>query len=279
MWLFSWAGIRLRARIFLMVPLLGGYLLLTGVPPSASRACMMACVFCFAPTVMRRSDGASALFVTAATVLLIEPGWIANAGALLSFCVMGGICLYIKPLTYFVNRLFHSPVKRSLYGALQEEHPWHVILRQRFAALVGLSLAAWIAVLPLCLFFFGRFSPVGILLNLLVPTLTVGIVWCACISSLIGFVLPICSILLNRFNAALLSFIDTLAVHALKLPAAVYELDYPPGVTFSLAMGVGILILGWWLGVQERRCRQKDPFDPEVFQFVADGTNHAQRTK
>jgi ComEC/Rec2-related protein len=267
-WLFSWFGIRLRARIFFLLPVLVGYLLLTGVPPSASRACMMACVFCFAPTVMRRSDGASALFVTAATVLLVEPGWIANAGALLSFCVMGGIFLYTKPLTYFINRLFHSSVTRSLGGVFQDERPWHLTLRQRFAALVGLSLAAWISVLPLCLFFFGRFSPVGILLNLLVPTLTIGVVWCACMSAFIGFLLPIGSILLNRFNATILSLIDTLSLHALKLPGAVCELTYAPGATFSLAMGAGILIFGWWLGVQERRCRQKDPLDPEVFQFA-----------
>ena len=271
-WAFSWWGIRLRTQIFFLLPVLGGYLLLTGVPPSATRACLMACIFCFAPFFMRRPNGASALFVTAAIVLLFEPGWIANAGALLSFCVMGGIFLYTKPLTYFINRLFRSQACRTVGHAFQEKRPWHIILRQRFAALIALSLAAWIAVLPLCLFFFGRFSLVGVLLNLLVPTMTVVVVWCACMSAFAGFLLPIVSILLNRLNAAILSWIDALAQVAVQLPGAVYELDYPPGVTFSLVMGMGILLLGWWLGIEERRCRLKDPFDPEVFQFLADDT-------
>ena len=133
---------------------------------------------------------------------------------------------------------------------------------------MALSLAAWIAVLPLCLFFFGRVSAVGILLNLIVPLLTVLVVWFACISALAGFILPSLSILLNRINASILTFVDFLATQVLKLPGAVYELDYPPGVTFSIIMGGGIVLLGWWLGTAERRCRLADPFDPEVFRFL-----------
>lgn len=267
-WLFSWFGVRIRMRVLLLLPALVGYLLLTGVPPSATRACMMAVIFCFAPTFYRRPDGASALLVTAATVLLIEPGWIANVGALLSFCVMGGILLYTKPLTYFINRLFHSTAQRTTGGFLKEAQSWHVTLRQYIAGVVGLSLAAWFAALPLCLFFFGRLSLVGILLNLLVPTLTVVIVWCACISAFMGFLLPVISILLNRLNASLLSMIDFLSAQVIQWPGAVYELTYSPGVTFSLILGIGVVLLGWWLGVQERRFRQKDPFDPEVFNFL-----------
>ena len=267
-WLISWFGVRIRMRALLLLPALVGYLLLTGVPPSATRACMMALIFCFAPTFCRRPDGASALLVTAATVLLIEPGWIANVGALLSFCVMGGILLYTKPLIYFINRLFHSTSQRTTGGFLKEAQPWHVTLRQYIAGVMGLSLAAWISALPLCLFFFGRLSIVGILLNLLVPTLTLVVVWCACISAFIGFVLPVVSIFLNRLNASLLSLVDVLSAHVIQWPGAVYELTYQPGVTFSLILGLGVVLLGWWLGVQERRCRQKDPFDPEVFNFL-----------
>lgn len=267
-WLFSWVGVRLRVRVFLLLPALVGYLLLTGVPPSATRACMMALIFCFAPAFMRRPDGASALFMTAATVLIVEPGWVANPGALLSFCVMGGLFLYTKPLNYFINRLFRSTVHRTVGGWLDETVPWHLRLRQRFAGAMALSLAAWIAVLPLCLFFFGRVSAVGILLNLIVPLLTVLVVWFACISALAGFILPSLSILLNRINASILTFVDFLATQVLKLPGAVYELDYPPGVTFSIIMGIGIVLLGWWLGTAERRCRLADPFDPEVFRFL-----------
>lgn len=267
-WFLAWIGVRLRTRIIIIMPALLGYLLLTGVPPSAARACLMAILFCFAPTLYRRGDGASALFATAIIVLILEPAWVANAGALLSFCVMGGLFLFTKPFSYFINRLFHSLPRRSILGELPTEQSWTVTLRQRLAVLLGLSFAAWIAALPLCLFFFGRVSIAGILLNLFVPSLTIIIVWCACFSALFGFCLPILSILLNRLNAALLSFIDFLSERALTLPFAVYELEHTPGVTFSLIMGCGIILTGMWLNLLERRLRMQDPFDPEVFRFL-----------
>lgn len=267
-WLLAWSGLRLRMRILVLCPVLVGYLLLTGVPPSATRACLMALMYCFAPTFLRRADGASALFATAMVVLIVEPGWIANAGALLSFCVMGGLFLFTKPFTYFLNRLFRSTLHRSLLGDIPLVRPWHVALRQHLALLIGLSTAAWIAVLPLCLYFFGRVSLIGILLNLFIPSLTVIVVWAACLSAFAGFVLPIASEVMNRFNAFLLSVIDTLAQKALELPGAVYELEHAPGVTVALLMGAGLIVFGMWLGVQERRCRRQDPLDPETFDFL-----------
>lgn len=267
-WILSWAGIRLRTRIWLLLPALLGYLLLTGVPPSATRACVMALLFCFAPTLMRRPDGESALFATAMLVLLLEPGWIANPGALLSFGVMGGLFLFTKPFVYFLNVLFKSRHQRTPLGEMVRVRPWHQALRQKVALLFGLSFAAWVAVLPLCLFFFGRVSIVGVVLNLVVPSLTVVIVWCACLSAFAGFVFPIVSIYLNRLNAALLTLIDFLAERALHLPGAVYELMYRPGVTVALLMGGGLIVVGLWLRLQERNHRLKDPLDPENFNFM-----------
>lgn len=266
-WLLAWAGVRLRMRIWLLLPTLLGYLLLTGVPPSATRACLMALMYCFAPSLLRRPDGPSALFVTAALVLVIEPGWIANAGALLSFCVMGGLFLFTKPFVYFLNRFLGSPLQRTPLGEMPLARPWHVALRQYVALLIALSCAAWLAVLPLCLFFFGRVSLVGLLLNLIVPSVTMIVVWTACLSAFCGFLLPMLSEMMNRFNAFLLSAVDTLAHKALEVPGAVYELEHQPGVTVALLMGVGLIILGLWLSMHERRCRQADPLDPENFNF------------
>lgn len=271
-WLLSWLGVRLRMRIFLILPALLGYLLLTGIPPSAARACLMAIIFCFAPSILRKSDGASALFATAAVVLLIEPGWIANVGALLSFCVMGGIFLFTKPFAYFLNRFFRSAVHRTPDGALAEELPWHLILRQRVAMILGLSCAAWLSVLPLSLFFFGRVSVVGLLLNLFVPSLVVMIVWCACLSVLFGWWLPVVAVALNNLNALLFALIDRVSAGALRLPFSAYELEHRPGVTLVLIMGLGLVSLGMWLGCLERTYRKKDPLDPENFRFLPESS-------
>lgn len=267
-WFLAWVGVRLRTRWVILSPVLVGYLLLTGVPPSAARACVMALILCFAPCVLRRADAPSALFATAAGVLLIEPGWIANVGALLSFGVMGGILLWMPPLAYFANRLMRSLPRRTPLGVLPQAPPWHLRARRGFAALLGLAVSAWMASLPLCLFFFGRVSLVGLVLNLVVPTITLAIVWCACVSALAGFVFPVVSVFLNRVSAFLLAAINWVSDLFLPLPWAVFETETRPGVTLTLLMELVFVVGGLWIRTVESRLRQGDPLDPENHCFL-----------
>ncbi len=269
-WFLAWVGVRLRTRWLILFPVLVGYLLLIGVPPSAARACVMALIFCFAPCVLRKASAPSALFATAAGVLLLEPGWIANVGALLSFGVMGGILLWMRPLAYFTNRLLRSCPQRALPGGAPLAQPWHLRLRQGFAGLFGLALSAWLAALPLSLFFFGRVSLVGLVLNLVVPSITLIIVWCACISALSGFFLPLLALVLNRTNACLLHFINFLSDLFLPLPYAVIEIHNRPGITLTLAMELLFILGGLWLRTVETRHRLADPNDPTLRRFLPD---------
>lgn len=272
-WFLAWVGVRLRTRWLILLPALVGYLLLTGVPPSAARACAMALILCLAPAFMRRADAPSALFATAAGVLLIEPGWIANVGALLSFGVMGGILLWMKPLAYFANRLMRSLPRRNPLGELPQSPPWHLRARQNFATLLGLALSAWLAALPLSLFFFGRVSLIGLVLNLAVPTITLAIVWCACVSALAGFLLPAFSIFLNRTSAFLLNAINWVSDLFLPLPWAVFETQNRPGLTLTLLMELAFIVGGLWLRTLETRHRLTDPLDPETHHFLPDLPN------
>ncbi len=264
LWLFAHVGLRLRLRAFLICPALIGYLLLTGCPPSATRACIMALLYCFAPSLFRRADASCALLATAAVVLLIEPAWIANIGALLSFTVMGGILLYMRPFTYFLNRLMRAQPQRTARGEFPLFTPWHLQVRQKIALLMALTLSAWIASLPLCLFFFGRLSIVGIVLNLFVPTLCVIIVWTSCISAFIGFVLPLVATLLNRFNAFLLQVINTFSDTLLQYEWALLELDTPISCSVTLLSLGFLLCSGLYLRALEKRLRYADPRDTLV---------------
>ncbi len=261
-WLLSWLRLGLRIRAVLILPALVGYLLLTGAPPSATRACCMACIYCFAPTIYRRSDGTSALFATAALSLLYEPSWIVNVGALLSFIVMGGILLYMCPLTYLFNVLFHSRLRTTAAGEFPEETPWHYRFRRWLALLLGLPLSAWIASIPLLLYFFGRLSLAAIVLNLFIPTLCAVMVWGACVSALAGFLFPALSILLNRFNAFLLKMVDLIADRMTQHPWAVVELNAPISLLSFLLLLLGFLLLGCYLRALEKRLRLADPHDP-----------------
>ena len=267
-WFLAWVGIRLRTRWLILLPALVGYLLVTGVPPSAARACVMALILCVAPAVMRRADAPSALFATAAGVLLIEPGWIANVGALLSFGVMGGILLWMKPLAYFANLLMRSRPQRNPLGDLPQAPPWHLRARQSFATLLGLAISAWMAALPLSLFFFGRVSFIGLFLNLVVPSMTLVIVWCACVSVLMGFLIPAISVFLNRVNAFLLNAINGLSDLFLPFPWVVFETTNRPGLTLTLLMEFALILGGLWIRTLETRLRHADPLDPETHRFL-----------
>lgn len=262
LWIFGGIGFRLRTRAFLLLPLLCGYLLLTGVPPSAARACLMALFYCFAPCFWRKPDAICALFVTAAIVLLIEPRWIFNVGALLSFNVMGGILLYFTPLSYFFSRAMKAHPQRQLDGDILLYPSWTVRVRRTFAAILSLTLSAWIASVPLCLFFFGRVSLIGLLLNLFVPMLALTVVWGACISLLTGAFLPWLAIFLNRLNAFTLSFVDWCTQQMLRLPWAVIEVSHRPSVFLVLILEMGLITLGLWLRRVEEHLREEDPLDP-----------------
>lgn len=256
-------GFSLRMRALLLLPILLGYLILTGVPPSATRACCMALIYFFGPVFLRRSNLASAFAVTAAGVLLVEPAWIAHLGALLSFGVMGGILLWMRPLTTLFTLWMRVKQHRTLLANEQYGLAWHVRLRMILATYLALTLSAWFAALPLTLVFFGRVSLVGLLLNTFVPTLTIGIVWMACISSFAGFLLPPVALILNRFNAFILAQIDALSAALVALPGAVIEIPGQPGVLlFFLLQGFfiwgGILLRRWeW---RHRRALLDDPF-------------------
>ncbi len=266
-WLLGWTGVRLRTRALLLVPALLFYLFLVGAPPPALRACVMACVWCVAPCFLRRTDAPCALFATAAAVVLWEPAWVANAGALLSFAVMGGIFLWMPPLAYFLSRAFRALPRAEALPGPAAPPPLGVRLRRWAALGLGLSLSAWLASLPLCLFFFGRVSLVGLLLNLLIPAASVVIVWGACFSAAAGFVAPALAVFANRVGAFALHAIALASDCALRLPFAVVECQRL-GLALTVLLQLAILLGGVWLRAAERRARLDDPLDPGPPRFL-----------
>lgn len=251
-WVMAALGVRLRWRAVVLAPALVGYLFLTGIPPSAARACTMAILYCLAPTVLRKSSAPAALFATAAGVLLIEPGWIANVGAILSFTVMGGILLCMEPMKRVIVGWMHAELPERDPGALPAPPSWHVRLRWHIASLVALTLSAWLAAAPLSLYFFGRLSFVGLALNLLIPGVTLGIVWCACVSAVSGFLFAPVAELCNRMGVALLRVLDLCSEFALSLPGSTLELApmERPGLTVTLLLEFALLLFGLWLRVK-----------------------------
>lgn len=236
----------LRSQALVLAPILVLYLLLTGVPPSAARACLMAILYALAPTFYRRSNATGALLLTAAVVVLIRPEWVANPGAILSFTVMGGILLFMPSFAYFFECLL---CVRPAATPLGSSRPL-LRFRQTLASLLALTLSAWIAAAPLSLYYFGRLSFVGLLLNLFIPPLVLVLVGVAALSALVGLLWAPLSIFLNRVAALLMTLLDTGAELALELPGS--TLDLTPAQRPGAVLTFLALLILFGLGLELR---------------------------
>ena len=129
---YRWVGLA-------AVPLLWGYVMTIGSPPSAVRAATMATFYCLAPVFWRRSNGVVAWSLTFFVVYLISPRMITDVGCALSFAVMLAIVLT---------------------GRQTRDLPEGV--RKAFL----ITFAAWAAGVPIAAHVFGRVTPGGLLANI-----------------------------------------------------------------------------------------------------------------
>ena len=163
--LFCRAGHRTAAGAVMIVVVF--YAALAGFSPSVRRAAIMAGVICGGYFFGRKPHLGSSVALALTLILLHRPAELFGAGLQLSFAAVCGIVLFARPLH---GVLFRAPDAVERLQAV-EERGW----RQRVAVfgaqrLLAVSLAAWLAVLPLTLLYFHMVSLVAPLMNLaLVP--------------------------------------------------------------------------------------------------------------
>jgi competence protein ComEC len=199
-----------------LMPLLLAYVVSTGMKPSALRALAMAGVFVLAPLFRCRPDIPSSVAFAAILLLLFQPLELMSAGFVLSFTVV-----------VFIVMVFSKVPKALVQGG------W---LKSYAVSLVVTSAAASLASLPLAALYFGTFSPIALLGNLLVVPITFFIV----LSGWLSILLPIAS---ATFNHAAVVFINGLlwCVGALdRLPGSSWQVEPPP--LLAVAVWYGSLI-------------------------------------
>jgi competence protein ComEC len=120
LWLF-FGGRRNRRRMptllaLTVIALLASYTIFTGATPSVVRAAIMGTVLLLGPVVGRRYDPLAALAVSAASMVVVDPDLLADAGFQFSFLALVGIT-FLSPL--IVSALEHVRMGRlALPGAL-----------------------------------------------------------------------------------------------------------------------------------------------------------------
>ena len=160
-----------KHHLHLIAPLLAIWLygLLSGMSPSATRACIMGSVFLASLAFGRQRGSLAPIGVAAALMVAVSPSVLYSISFQLSFAAIAGIAAY--------SDTFGDGLRSSIDRLVGQ---WSILRTPivGIADMLGVSLAATIATLPLIAFHFERVSTLGILASVLtlpvLPFLIVG---------------------------------------------------------------------------------------------------------
>jgi len=160
-----------KHHLHLIAPLLVIWLygLLSGMSPSATRACIMGSVFLASLAFGRQRGSLAPIGVAAALMVAISPSVLYSISFQLSFAAIAGIAAY--------SDTFGDGLRSSIDRLVGQ---WSILRTPivGIADMLGVSLAATIATLPLIAFHFERVSTLGIPASVLtlpvLPFLIVG---------------------------------------------------------------------------------------------------------
>ncbi|MEI7900722.1 MAG: ComEC/Rec2 family competence protein [bacterium] len=159
-----------------VAPLLIFYTFASGAQPSAVRACLMALIYFAAPLFGRKANGIAALSGTALLVYAYAPCLVYNIGCTLSFAVMGGLVVFCQPFCAIGRALCRAGLleqraclfKQAGNPAAERRVKLVLFVIRAIVNSVAVSLAAWLASLPLTAYYFARFTPGGFFANLVI---------------------------------------------------------------------------------------------------------------
>lgn len=207
------------AYIFTLV-FVGIYALITGLKPSVMRASLMIASLIIAPLFYRRSSSINNLFLAALILLVFNPKMIYNLGFQFSFIATLGILMIVPILGKFSKN-------KWLKGVI---------------AISGVSLAAWLFILPVLLYHFHKVSLIALVLNILVVPLVGIIVWCGFITYLLFN--------LNAYLAMIVGFVNQFIIGILLfLVEVVANIPYSVIYVSKVNMFFVVLYYGLILGL------------------------------
>ena len=162
---------RPRLRLLFGLPIIVFFVLMTGASASAMRAGFMQAFLLLSSAVDRDYDPPTSIAAALLLILLQNPWAIAGVGLQLSFCAVIGIALFAKKLC---NALLHLKTVEFVGSRF-------VLLRRLFqsvSVVLATSLSVSAVSLPLLILYFGEYSLIGIVSNVLllwlIPVLLIG---------------------------------------------------------------------------------------------------------
>jgi competence protein ComEC len=131
------------------------YVIISGMHESAIRAGFMSILVVFLITIERQIYPLNLMLFVFFILVIIKPSFIYSAGFQMSFAAIGGIILFFKPIKNFFDRLIKSENK----------------LINKILSSFALTISASIIVSPIVAYYFGVYSVVSPISNLVVVPL------------------------------------------------------------------------------------------------------------
>ncbi len=217
----------------IIIPALFFYALMTGFQAASVRSAVMGSIMLAGFFFNRQPHLLNNLCAAGFLILLFDTNQLFNAGFQLSFTVVAVILLISDPLTKSLGKPFQPDpfFPRKLLTNTQR-----FILRRTlaFAALVAVSLAAWLGSLPLTLNYFNLVSLSALPANLLAVPLSFGIMIVAALSLGTGLIIPWVGEVYNQTNW-LLTKLLLAAIHFFASLPSSYVYLGPPADNGPLA--------------------------------------------
>ncbi|HEY2762184.1 MAG TPA: ComEC/Rec2 family competence protein, partial [Pirellulales bacterium] len=274
-----------RWAIICVMATTGAYMLLTTAQPPVIRATLLIWIVCLGMLLGRFRFGLNSLALAGLALLVINPSDLFRTGVQLSFVSVG-------ILIWAGERFFKDVELDPLDRLIAATRPWPQRamrkVRHYFGEIFWIGAVLWVAIVPLVMYRFHVFSPVSLVLNVvLIPVVTVimgtglGVLvfgaWLTPVAAMFGWICNSC-----------LMFLDRAVKWSVELPAARLWVVGPNAIwlgVFYLALAAMILaprwmpplrwrtaLLGAWCGVALLMAAPKAPADGELrCTFIAVG--------
>ncbi len=246
---------RLRVRrswaALIAIGFIGVYTLLVGANAAVVRAAIMSSMLVIGALIRRKTYVPASLAFVALLLSMQNPLVLWDVSFQLSFFATMGLALFADPLSRRFNKFLTRIFTRNIAARLSDFLTEPLIV----------SIAAQITTLPLILIYFGRLSPVSLLVNLLIIPIQAALLILGIVATLVAFVAPVIAQIIYWFDLILLSWTIGVVRLFARLPFANVEFHVDPRLIilfFAVLIG-GAMIQAtqptWaqWLARQIRR--------------------------
>lgn len=188
-----------RTGLLIVMLVMAGYAMVTGLRPPAIRATVMAVCFFGAFFVRRRPSLFNALSFSLILVLAWRPSQVFEVGFQLSYGVLLAIGLGVGMALKVTGRFAElDPFFPSRLLSDGQRRVWNA--RKYLANLGASSLAAWVGSVPMMIWHFGVVTPVAVFTSLLLIPATMVILSLAFLAAMLGLIIPWAGVGLNHLN-------------------------------------------------------------------------------